>query len=94
MDPVSALGLTASIIAVIQITTKLLKNVSPSEHSRQDLNRLLGTISGLKGVYEGLELHLQCSEEGELRNALLRQLEEPIKDCKLVLQCLNRGLNP
>ena len=92
IDPISALGLAASIIAVIQLSKSVLKNVGPSAYNKADLNRLLGLVSGFKGAYESLEYRLEYSEDNESRAKLLRQLEEPAKECKLVLECLRERL--
>lgn len=92
MEPLSAMGLVASIIAIIQITQTVLKKVGPSAHNKRDLNRLLSLASGFKGVYESLEYSLTYSEHDESRAALLKSLEQPARECKLVLQCIREHL--
>ena len=89
MDPISALGLIASIIPVVQ---SVLKNVGPSAYNKADLNRLLGLASEFKGACESLVRRLEHSEDDESRTKLLRQLEGPAKECELVLKYLQDRL--
>lgn len=62
MDPVSALGLAASIIAVIQLAGALLKpatsSLGPSENDVKELKRLQTTMTGLQVAYDNLEQYL------------------------------------
>jgi hypothetical protein len=87
MDPVSALGLAASIIAVIQLTGALMKpatsSLGPSENDGKELKRLLVTMTGFQTAYSNLEQYLKSKpSEGEnLANAI----ELPIQGCKAVL---------
>jgi hypothetical protein len=94
MDPVSALGLAASIIAVIQLTGALMKpatsSLGPSENDEKELKRLLVTMTGFQTAYSNLEQYLKSKpSEGEnLANAI----ELPIQDCKAVLAKLEKRL--
>lgn len=92
MDSISALGLAASIIAVIQISQSVLQNVGPSAHNKADLNRLLGLASGFKGAYEALACRLEYGEDDDSRAVLLKQLEAPANECKFVLECIRERL--
>lgn len=92
MEPFGVLGVAASIIACIQLTGTLLKRVGPSDHSKKDLNGILKTICGFKGAYEGLTTSLQLNEEDETRLSALQHLEEPLRDCKRVLDLLEKRL--
>jgi hypothetical protein len=87
MDPVSALGLAASIIAVIQLTGALIKpatsSLGPSENDEKELKRLLGTMTGFQTAYSNIEQYLK-SKPGEGEN-LANAIELPIQDCKAVL---------
>lgn len=87
MDPVSALGLAASIIAVIQLTGALMKPATsllgPSENDEKELKRLLSVITGFQTAYSNLEQYLK-SKPGEGQN-LANAIELPIQDCKAVL---------
>jgi hypothetical protein len=87
MDPVSALGLAASIIAIIQLTDALMKpatsSLGPSENDEKELKRLLVTMTGFQTAYSNLEQYLK-SKPGEREN-LANAIELPIQDCKAVL---------
>jgi hypothetical protein len=87
MDPVSALGLAASIIAVIQLTGALMKpatsSLGPSENDAKELKRLLSVMTGFQTAYSSLEQYLK-SKPGEGKN-LANAIELPIQDCKAVL---------
>jgi hypothetical protein len=87
MDPVSALGLAASIIAVIQLIGALMKpatsSLGPSENDEKELKRLLVTMTGFQTAYSNLEQYLK-NKPGEGEN-LANAIELPIQDCKAVL---------
>jgi hypothetical protein len=70
----------------------VLKGVGPSAHNKADLNRLLALASGFNGAYESLGYRLEYSENDDSRAVLLKQLEEPAKECKLVFECLQERL--
>jgi hypothetical protein len=59
MDPVTAIGLAASIIAVFQLTSALIKpatsSLGPSENDEKELKRLLTTMTGFQTAYSNLE---------------------------------------
>jgi len=59
MDPITDLGLAASIIAMIQLTSALIKPVTsslgPSENDEKELKILLTTMAGLQTAYNNLE---------------------------------------
>ena len=92
MDPFSVLGVTASIIACIQLTGTLLKHVGPSSHGRADLNRILQVVSGFNGAYEGLKLSLQFNETDHTRMSTLQHLEGPLRDSRAALELLQNRL--
>jgi hypothetical protein len=92
MDPLGVLGVTASIIACVQLTGELLKRVKPSDHSRQDLNRILKAICGFRGVYDALKLHLEFNEEDTARLTAFKHLTAPLENCKAALQLLEKRL--
>ena len=91
MDPFSTLGVTASIIACIQLTGALLKRVGPSEHSKRDLNNIVKSICGIRGAYESLKSYLEINED-EARLSALQHLREPLQECKDVLDILKDRL--
>jgi hypothetical protein len=92
MDSFSVLGVTASIIACIQLAGELLKRVGPSDHNKADLNRILQVVSGFNGAYEGLKLCLQFNENDQARLSMLQHLEGLLKDTKEVLEFLESRL--
>lgn len=92
MDPFSILGVTASIIACVQLTGSLLQSVGRSDHDRADLNRILQVVTGFGGSYEGLKLCLQFNENDHSRLSSLQHLEGPLKDSKAVLEFLQKRL--
>jgi hypothetical protein len=93
MDPVTILGVTASIIACIQLTKTLLNRVGPSSHSKDDLNRILDTINGFQGSYTELQSFLKINEEDEARLSALQHLEKPLQKCNEALEFLRKRLD-
>ena len=91
MDPITAVGLAASIIACIQLTETLLKRVGPSDHNKKDLTYIRQVVYGMHGVYQGLKLHLEINEEDRARLSEL-DLEGSLRVCKEVLDVLNGRL--
>jgi hypothetical protein len=87
MDPVTALGLAASIIAVIQLTGALIKpatsSLGPSENDEKELNGLLTAMAGFQTAYNNLELYLK-SNPGTAE-ALATAIRQPLENCKAVL---------
>ncbi|TEY37814.1 hypothetical protein BOTCAL_0505g00050 [Botryotinia calthae] len=55
MHPVSVLGLTASIIACIQLAQALSKKVGLYEHNRTDIERMPKTLRRFLVSYQGLK---------------------------------------
>lgn len=92
MDPFSILGVAASIIACVQLTKELLKRVGPSDHSKKDLHAISRAICGFQGAYEGLKTYLELHEEDGTRLSALQHLEEPLRDCKHILDFVKRRL--
>jgi hypothetical protein len=92
MDPFSVLGITASIIACVQLTGELLKRVKPSDHSSKDLNHILKIVCSFRGAYEGLKLRLEVNEEDEARLSAFQHLRGPLEDCNAALELLQTKL--
>ena len=92
MDPFTILGVTASIIACIQLTGNLLKRIGPSDHCKAELNRVLKIVSGFSGAYEGLKVHLEFNEKDEARLSMPHHLEEPLQRSKQALDTLEERL--
>jgi hypothetical protein len=92
MDPFSVLGITASIIACVQLTGELLKRVKPSDHSSKDLNHILKIVCSFRGAYKGLKLRLEVNEEDEARLSAFQHLRGPLEDCNAALELLQTKL--
>lgn len=94
MEPFGIPGVAASIITCVQLTGALLKRVGvgPSDHSKKDLNGILKAVCGFSGAYEGLKTTLLLNEEDETRLSALQHLEESLRDCKSILDLLEKRL--
>lgn len=92
MDPVTVLGVTASLIACLQLTGALLKQFGPSDHSQTDLNRILKTIQGFQDSCNDLKSHLDADPENETRLSSYRHLHEPLELCQEALKFLHKRL--
>ncbi|TGO45312.1 hypothetical protein BCON_0403g00060 [Botryotinia convoluta] len=91
MDPVSVLGLTASIIACVQLAQALSKKVGPSEHNRTDLERMLKTLRRFLASYQGLK-NIAAIDESEGRFCLVEQAEQPWKECQEIINEVQQRL--
>jgi len=80
MDPVSALGLAASIIAVLQLTGSLVQPITaslgPSENDEKELKRLTTSLAGLQTAYRSLEKFLKDNPEDT--QTLITLIMEPL----------------
>jgi hypothetical protein len=85
MDPFSALGVAASIIACIQLSQSLLKKLGPSAHKTQDLKLILRTMMQFRKAYETLKEYAELDESEEIRLTTFKQVEEPLKECKDII---------
>ncbi|PQE21865.1 ankyrin repeat protein [Rutstroemia sp. NJR-2017a BVV2] len=85
MDPFSALGVAASIIACIQLSQSLLKKLGPSAHKSQDLKLILRTMMQFRKAYETLKEFAELDESEEIRLTTFKQVEEPLKECKDII---------
>ena len=92
MDPVTALGVTASLIACLQLTGTLLKRFGPSDHSTTDLNRIWKTIQGFQESCNDLKSHLGADPENEGRLSTYQHLDEPLRLCRKALEFLQKRL--
>jgi len=95
MDPVSALGLAASIIAVMQLAGALIKpatsSLGPSENDEKELNKLSTTMTGFQIAYNNLEMYLKS--DPDTAETLVKQIQQPIQECKAVLSELKLRLS-
>lgn len=91
-----ALAATASIIAVLQLTTACLKAgkkyIGPSSHSPESLREILATLYRFNGTLNNLKLHLEINEEDQARLQALNHLDEPLRHCESVLRLLQNRL--
>lgn len=92
MDPFCVLGVTASLITCIQLSGALLKRVGPSDYSKKELNHVLKALYGFRGAYEGIKSYLELNEDDEARLSTLKELEAPLRDCKVALEFLEERL--
>ena len=92
MDPFSALGVAASIIACLQLTGTLLKRVGPSDHNKKDLIRIAKTVEGFRDAYDDLKSRLEADPENEVRLTAFQRLEDPLRLSKETLDFLHQRL--
>lgn len=91
MDPVSAVGITASVIPVMQLTASCLKwsrkFIGPSQYLSGDPKSILVVLDDFNGSIMNLRTHLKVCEEDEARISPLEYLQRPLSDSKRAL-CL------
>lgn len=92
MDPISVLGVTANLIACLQLTGTLLKRFGSSNHSNTDLNRILKTIEAFQDSCNDLKSHLETNPENEARLSTYQRLKEPLQLCQEALKFLRKRL--
>ena len=92
MDPITVLGVTANIIACLQLTGALLKKFGPSDHSKTDLSRILKTIQGFQDSCNELKSHLDAHPKNEARFSTHQRLDEPLRLCREALKFLQKRL--
>lgn len=91
-----ALGVAASIIAVVQLTTACLKlgnkYLGPSIHDSTSLKALLSTLYNFNGTVKNLQTHLEINEEDHARLETLRHLGLPLQRCEEALNMIQDRL--
>jgi hypothetical protein len=90
MDPVSAIGLVASIITLLDLAKPLARQLGPSSHNKQELSRMIRVLIASKRSYESLRDFLEYNDEQE--SALADFLSEPEQQCIEVLSLLRDRL--
>jgi hypothetical protein len=94
MDPVTALGLAASIIAVLQLTGALIKpatsSLGPLENDKKELEKLKTNMTGFQTAYSNLEQYLKSNPGAA--ETLAATIQQPMKECKAVLAELESRL--
>jgi hypothetical protein len=48
MDPVSAIGFAASIVGLLALTKPLIKQMGPTSHNKEELNKMIRALISLK----------------------------------------------
>ncbi|KAN0095697.1 hypothetical protein V8E51_016408 [Hyaloscypha variabilis] len=91
-----AIGLVASVIAIVQISgacLKLsLKPLGPSSYKPERLQSLSTTLYGFNGNIRNLQTLLEIYEDDQARLDTLNHLQEPLTKCHEALQLLNSRL--
>ena len=93
MDPITVLGVTASLIACLQLTGTLVKRFEPSDHSKPNLYRILQTIQGFQDTCNDLKSRLNAHPENEARLSTYQHLDEPLRLCREALKFLHKRLD-
>ncbi len=91
MDPVSALGVAASVIACIQLTQSLLRRLGPSDHHAMDLHRMLRSMTSFLGAYEALK-RISEVDDNKRDLSMTNYVDEPLRECKMVLEYIEDRL--
>ncbi|KAK3989426.1 ankyrin repeat-containing domain protein [Cladorrhinum sp. PSN332] len=92
MDPITALGVTSGIIACIQLSGSVIKQLGPSSNSRDDLNKILKTLCGFKGAFDGVKTLIEANNDDQDRLSTLQHIEEPLKACQESLDLIQERL--
>jgi len=91
-----AIGLVASVIAIVQISgacLKLsLKPLGPSSYKTERLQSLSTTLYGFNGNIRNLQTLLEIYEDDQARLDTLNHLREPLTKCHEALQLLSSRL--
>ncbi|EXJ54732.1 hypothetical protein A1O7_10073 [Cladophialophora yegresii CBS 114405] len=87
MDPLS---LTASVVAIVQITGECMKlaKIGPSKYHLARLKQINTDLYGFYGTINNLQLHLKICEEDQARLSALDHLQEPLSRCLEALKLL------
>jgi hypothetical protein len=89
MDPVSAIGLVASIITLLELAEPLARRLGPSSHNKQELSRMIQVLIASKRSYESLR---DFFEDGKQESTMSEYIAEPEKQCIEVLSYLRKRL--
>ncbi len=91
-----AIGLVASVIAIVQLSgacLKLsLKPLGPSSYKPERLQSLSASLYGFNGTIRNLQTHLEIFEDDQARLDTLNHLQEPLMRCREALQLLSLRL--
>jgi hypothetical protein len=88
-----AVGLVASVIAIVQLTGACLKLGSkltgPSSYKPERLRSLSTILYNFNGTIKNLQTHLEIHEDDQARLNTLTYLQEPLMRCREALQLLS-----
>lgn len=88
-----AVGLVASVIAIVQLSGACLKLSSkllgPSSYKPERLQSLSTSLYGFNGTIRNLQTHLEIHEDDRARFDTLNHLQEPLMRCRDALQLLS-----
>ena len=91
-----AVGLAASVIAIVNLTAACLKLssklVGPSSYKPERLQSLHATLYGFNGIIRNLQTHLEIYEDDQARLDTLDQLQGPLTRCSEALHLLSSRL--
>jgi hypothetical protein len=91
-----ALGVTSSIIAIVQITKEIValakRNIHTTDHAHSVLSSLLGRLTAYKGIFEGLQLQAESHESDAARLSALNFVGGPLQACKESLEFIKSAL--
>ena len=91
-----ALGLVASIIAIVQLSGACLKLgskfLSPSAHRPERLQSLRTILYGFNGAIRNLQTFFEIHEDDQARLKALNHLQEPLTRCRETLHLLSSYL--
>jgi hypothetical protein len=90
-DPLS---IASGIIAVLQLTSSVVKYLRDVSDSSGYKNGMLLELSGTKGILETLHDLSQGAGEDELFLSSLRLLQEPLRNYEALLKRLDAALAP
>jgi hypothetical protein len=93
------IGLAASVIAIIQLTTSCLKLsrkwIGPSEFSSSELTTLTTALYDFNGAIKTFQTHLEIHEDNQARLVSLEYLENALSRCSqaldIIKQFIERG---
>ncbi len=87
MDPITTIGLVASVITLIEVAKPLYSQLGPSNKNKEELKRLITVLGSFKASFENL-ISLQASSGGTNRDDLLSYVTQPVQECMEVLEYL------
>jgi hypothetical protein len=90
-DPLS---MTASVVAVVQVSAIILKSLGDLKDTPHDLRRLRTEIDSLQGVLLPVLERLTRPEEEKLTTVQLLSAQGPLEEFRMLLEHLKKKLAP